>query len=269
MRAPVIIEQIQRSLVGRGYPLSIDGRFGPATLGAIHHALCAANDNGAANDNAPAPAIVYPDDTRLADPKAFFEHLRRGKLLGPVLTNEEVQGCSAIVEACGEDGWPIADVAYALATAYHETAGTMQPVREYGGPAYFTKMYDVTGNRPEMARRHGNTSPGDGPRFCGRGFVQLTWRCNYAKAGAALDVDLVANPDLAMQPAIAAAIMVRGMREGWFTARDLDDDLPRQGPATVEQFARSRDIINGTDKARKIAEEAVTFQAALVAGGWA
>lgn len=216
----------------------------------------------------PAFGPALNASTRLTDGTAFFAHLKRGNTLGPVLTQGEVDGCNAILEACGKAGWPLADTAYALATAYHETAGTMQPVKEYGGPTYFTKMYDVTGGRPELARRHGNINPGDGPRFCGRGYVQLTWRCNYDRAGRALGVDLVANPDLAMRPDIAAGIMVRGMSEGWFTDRDLADDLPRQGPATLEQFVRSRDIINGTDKAEKIAREAMDFQAALVAGGW-
>lgn len=226
-----------------------------------------ANDNAApANDNRPAP--VVPPVTGLADARAFFAHLRWGGLLGPVLSQDEVDGCTAIVSACGADGWPIADVAYALGTAWHETAGTMLPIKEIGGTAYFTRLYDVRGHKPDRARRMGNTAPGDGARYCGRGYVQLTWKVNYARAGEALNVDLVANPDLAMDPAIAAAVMVRGMREGWFTGRDLDDDLPRQGPATLEQFVRSRDIINGTDKAEKIARDAAHFQDALIAGGW-
>jgi hypothetical protein len=63
--------------------------------------------------------------------------------------------------------------------------------------------------------------------------------------------------------------MVGGMREGWFTNRDLDDDLPRSGPASLAQFIASRDIINGRDKQEKIGREAIEFQDALVAGGWA
>lgn len=231
--------------------------------------LAPANDNGRpANDNAPAAAVFLPPSTKLANAGAFYEQLRHGCYLGPVLTVAEVEGCNAIVEACGAARWPLADVAYALATAYHETAGTMQPIREHGGPAYFARMYDIAGARPAKARELGNLQPGDGIRFCGRGYVQLTGRANYAKAGAAIGVDLVAGPDLALRPDVAAEIMVRGMREGWFTGRDLDDDLPRQGAATLEQFVRSRDIINGTDKAAAIAAEAIAFQDALVAGGW-
>lgn len=58
-----------------------------------------------------------------------------------------------------------------LATTKHETASTMQPIDEYGDSAYFTQMHE---NRSDL----GNTEPGDGARFHGRGFVQLTGRLN-------------------------------------------------------------------------------------------
>lgn len=215
---------------------------------------------------AAAPSTA-PVSRGLSEPAAFFNHMRDSKVLGPKLSPDEVNGCGAILEAC--EGWPIADTAYALATAWHETAGTMQPIHEYGGPSYFRKMYDIEGARPAKARELGNTVPGDGVQFAGRGYVQLTGRANYAKASAALGVDLIGNPDRAMEPEIAARIMVQGMRAGWFTARDLDDDLPRSGPATRDQFIRSRDIINGRDKAEAIADAAMVFQEALAKGGWA
>lgn len=212
-----------------------------------------------------APVLV--GKTGLAAPAEFFKRAR-GKDLLDALDQEEVDGCNAILAACGAAVWPIGDTAYALSTSFHETAGTMQPIKEYGGAAYFRRMYDPQGARPKVAAELGNTIPGDGVRFCGRGYVQLTGRRNYTKAGKLLDLDLVGNPDLALRPNTAAAIMVLGMSQGWFTGRDLDDDIPRDGPATLQQFVRSRDIINGTDKADKIAREAMAFQEALQAGGW-
>jgi hypothetical protein len=137
----------------------------------------------------------------LRNPQAFFDALRTG-LLGPTLTAEEVKGTSAIIEAM--EGSPLSWTAYALATAYRETASTMQPIREYGGPVYFTRLYDVTGARAQMALANGNTCAGDGPKYCGRGLVQLTWKNNYKRAGDKCGVDLVANPDLALKPDIAA-----------------------------------------------------------------
>lgn len=196
-------------------------------------------------------------------PSKFFDAMRSG-LMAPTLDNNEVSGSNAILEAMG--GLPIAWCAYALATAFHETAHTMQPIKEYGGDKYFTRMYDITGARPTLARKMGNTAPGDGPRYCGRGYVQLTWKVNYAKAGQKLNVDLVGNPDLAMNADIAALILRHGMREGWFTGKSFQSYLPASGLATAAQFQAARRIINGTDKQALIANYAIEFQKALVAG---
>ncbi len=194
----------------------------------------------------------------------FFNQVRQG-ILGPSLDPGEVQGCETILDAM--IGLPTSWCAYALATAYHETAHTMQPISEVGGPKYFTRMYDVTGARPTMASDMGNTSPGDGPRYCGRGFVQLTWKSNYAKAGAKLGVDLVACPEKAMQPAVAAKIMREGMTNGWFTGKALRHYLPVD-KGLIGQFTSARRIINGTDKATMIAGYAMRFQDALGRSDW-
>lgn len=55
----------------------------------------------------------------------------------------------------------------------------------------------------------GNVEPGDGQRYKGRGFIQLTGRANYANYGRALGLDLIGNPDLALEPVVAAHIMAR------------------------------------------------------------
>jgi putative chitinase len=201
----------------------------------------------------------------LKTPAAFFNHLRAG-LLGPTLSGEEVDGCNKILAAM--EGSPLAWTAYALATAYHETASTMQPIKEYGGQTYFTRMYDVTGARPQLALKYGNTCAGDGPKYCGRGYVQLTWKANYDTASKKCGVDLVAHPDKAMDPAVAAKVMRHGMTEGWFTGKKFSDYLPTKGGATSGQYGRARYIINGTDKAQKIATHALEFEKALKLGGW-
>lgn len=200
------------------------------------------------------------------DRKAFFDACRKG-VMGPALDGDEVSGASAILDSMA--GAPLAATAYALATAWHETAHTMQPIREFGGTAYLRRMYDVEGQNPERARKMGNVNPGDGPRYCGRGYVQLTWRSNYRLAGAKLGYPLEGNPELAMRPDIAAQIMRRGMQEGWFTGKAFSHYLPATGPADRAAFRNARRIINGTDKADLIAGYALQFQAALVAGGWA
>jgi putative chitinase len=201
----------------------------------------------------------------LSKPAAFFDAMRTG-LLGPTLSATEVDGCNAILKAM--EGAPISWAAYALATAFHETASTMQPIREYGGSIYFTRLYDVSGSRPQLAVKMGNTCAGDGPKYCGRGYVQLTWKNNYARAGKECGVDLVQNPDIAMRPDIAAKIMRQGMERGWFTGKGFSDYLPRSGHADRASFTNARRIINGTDRAAQIADHALKFQAALDLGGW-
>lgn len=202
--------------------------------------------------------------TKLTDSGAFFATLRTSRLLGASIEQSEVDGCNAVLAACGSDGWGPKWTAYALATAYHETAGTMLPIREYGSNQYLTMNYDITGNNPARARKMGNTAAGDGVRYCGRGYVQLTWKNNYAKAERELDEPFVAEPTLAMRPDLAAKIMVRGMREGWFTGKNLGHYIT---VANVD-YVNARRVINGTDKAAKIAGHAKIFQAALEAGGW-
>lgn len=199
----------------------------------------------------------------LSHPAAFFSAIREGSALGPVLSSSEVEGCQAILAAC--DGLPVSWAAYCLATAVVETAGTMQPIGEIGGNAYFTRRYDIAGQNPAKARELGNLSPGDGARYKGRGYVQLTGRVNYQRAARELALPLLLDPDLALQPDVAAKIMRRGMTEGWFTGRTLSVLPP---VADFEQFKKARRIINGNDRAAEIAEHAIEFQSALMAGGW-
>ncbi|MBI1682369.1 glycoside hydrolase family 19 protein [Caulobacter hibisci] len=207
--------------------------------------------------------------TGLTKPKAFFDYLRANDMLGPVLTADEVEGLNVITAAAGLAGWPASWTAYALATAYHETAHTMQPVKEIGGPDYFRRRYDISGQRPDIARTLGNTQIGDGAKYAGRGYVQVTGRANYDRARRELGQPLVDRPDLAMNDAIAAAIMVKGMAEGWFTGRSLKSYLTTTTAGTRAQFVEARRIINGQDRAGDIADYALAFQKALQAGGWA
>jgi len=176
----------------------------------------------------------------------FYNTLRRsfGKM-----KQSQVDGINMLLTAT--DGQPVMHRAYMLATAWHETARTMQPITEYGGVRYFDK-YD-TG---KLAKALGNTpeADGDGYKYRGRGYVQITGAANYRKAGKALGVDLIARPDEALQPALAARIMVRGMNEGWFTGKKLSD---------YNNYRDMRRVVNGTDKADEIAKYAYVFSAAL------
>ena len=181
--------------------------------------------------------------------KAFFDSIR--PMFGGQLTASQVSGLETLVAAT--EGLPVTHRAYLLATSYHETAHTMQPITEYGGRKYFDK-YD-TG---KLAKALGNTpeADGDGFKYRGRGYVQITGRANYAKAGKALGVDLIGNPEMALQPTIAALILVRGCSDGWFTGKKLYDYLPGD-------YVGARRVVNGIDKAKEIAGYAARFEAAL------
>ncbi len=208
----------------------------------------------------PVPAAPAGAGTvELDNPKAFFDSVRECNVLGSTLKPDQVTGLQAVLAAAKEAGWPLAFTAYALATACHETNCTMQPVRE----AYWLSE----GWRRANLRYY---------PFYGRGYVQLTWKANYERADRELGLDgrLNDNLDLAMAPDIAAKIMVKGMQEGWFCADragqryTLARHLPTTGAASQAQFKEARRIINGTDKAAKIADEAIKFQTALQAGEW-
>jgi putative chitinase len=198
-------------------------------------------------------------------PRIFFDRVRAG-ILGPTLDAGEVAGCEAIIAAFA--GSPIADVAYALGTAFLETGGTMQPIMERGGPKYFHRMYDIQGDRPKKARELGNLSPGDGVKYPGRGYPQTTGKRNYALAEKVFGIPFVSNPDLMMVSENAAKVMAHFMKGGLFTGKKLADFLPRTGPANLAQFKKSRPIINGTDRAADVAAFAMQFQTALQAGGY-
>ncbi len=189
----------------------------------------------------------------------FFGEVRHSLFNGK-LTRTQVSGMEFILEQWDETGFTNRQwLAYALATVFHETAFTMQPIRERGGAAYFRRMYDIRGNRPNKARELGNLSPGDGVKYAGRGYVQLTGRTNYRRASQALGIDFVRQPDLAMEPANAAFIMFQGMKDGWFTGKGFEDYLnDRQC-----DYRNARRIINGIDRADMIAAYAIRFEAAL------
>jgi hypothetical protein len=79
----------------------------------------------------------------------------------------------------------------------------------------------------------------------------------------------VEDPDRALEPGVAAEVLERGLREGWFTGRKLMDVLPLGGRATRAQFVAARRVVNGQDRASLIADYALRFQDALLAGGCA
>lgn len=149
-----------------------------------------------------------------------------------------------IIAACKKEGLLRNQAAYVLATAYHETAHTMKPVREYGGETYLKKKAYYP--------------------YVGMGYVQLTWLANYQKASKKLGVDFVKNPRLLLKAEYAAPILVIGSRDGWFTGKKLSDYIT----ISRSDFTGARKIINGTDRAKAIAELAIGYDTLLKQDGY-
>lgn len=194
--------------------------------------------------------------------KAKFFKSVRDSLFNGTMTQKQVEGIELIYDSATEKGWLKSWIAYALATAYHETAKTMQPISEYGNNGYFENNYGCMGKNPTRAKLMGNTNLGDGIKYRGRGYVQLTWKNNYKQAGDYLGVDLVNNPDLALDKEVATKILIWGMLKGKFTGKKLSDYLP-VNHGGYAQFMLARNIINGRDKAALIAGYALKFQEAM------
>ena len=207
----------------RRHGLTVDGDPGPNTIAALP----------------PSRVIVRT----LKAPAAFFSGVRDA--FG-VMDQDQVDGFNVLLTAMAE--WPVTWAAYGLATAWHETAHTMQPIAEYGRG---------------KGRKYGAPGRNRGQVAYGRGYVQLTWDDNYERADGELGLNgaLIADYNLAMKPDIAARILVRGMAEGWFTGKANRDYLPGD-------YVGARRIINGSDRAEMIAGHARAFQAALINGGW-
>lgn len=140
---------------------------------------------------------------------------------------------AAIRVECERQGLILPEqIAYVLATVEWETGRTFQPVRE----AYWKSE--------EWRRQHLRYYP-----YYGRGYVQLTWEANYRKYSTIMGLDLVGQPDLALQPEVALFILVHGFRTGAFTGRKLADYVNEAGC----DFVQARRCINGLDKAAEIA----------------
>lgn len=136
--------------------------------------------------------------------------------------------------------------AYMLATSYHETAKTMQPIEEYGKGR----------GRPYGSKLKQNRKPYEYPDkiYYGRGDVQLTWYENYELMGRLLNIPLLEKPELALEPDISAEIMIEGMMHGKsnrgdFTGVSLETYFNKYRNDPVQ----ARRVVNGLDQANKIA----------------
>lgn len=181
------------------------------------------------------------------------------------LSQSQVSGLNTLLSFIESDLTltDIRHVAYMLATVKHECADTWQPIVERGAKAYFWK-YDP---HTKLGSRLGNVIIGDGYRYRGRGYVQITGRANYrrltdvlSKAIDWVPVNYLVNlPDKALEPEIAYQIMSVGMRNGLFTGKKLNDYINDEGC----DYRNARRTINGLDRAELIAGYAQSIEKVL------
>lgn len=171
--------------------------------------------------------------------KGGFDILR--KAFGS-LNQQHVDNINLIVSTAQDNNLDYNQTAYCLATAWHETNATMLPVVE----AYWLSE--------SWRKKNLRYYP-----YHGRGYVQLTWEKNYKKAGDILGFDFVKNPSWVQIPKYAAAILVAGSRDGWFTIYSLKDFINKK----EKDYVGARKVINGTDDAKLIAGYARIFEKAL------
>lgn len=184
------------------------------------------------------------------DRKQFFDGIK--DRIDATLDQQQVNGLEFLLTAIENDPiWTdIRHIAYALATTFHETAGSFQPVEEgyYLGSKAKVKAFQKT------LRYY---------PYYGRGYVQLTWETvkipNYSKVSKALGIDFVKNPDLVMKPEYAYSIMAIGMHQGWFTGKKFSNYIS----GSKCDYVGARRIINGDDKAGLITGYAKSFEQIL------
>lgn len=178
------------------------------------------------------------------DRKIFFDCVRNYPSTGK-LSKHQVEGMEIILNEweqrqLQDTRW----LAYILATAYHETAFTMEPIDEYG---------------KGRGREYGTPDPETGQVYYGRGFVQVTWKANYLRFSELLGIDLLSQPELALEQSIATSILFEGMINGLFTGKALRHYFREES-----DWYNARRIVNRLDRAEQIARYGRAFWYALL-----
>ena len=184
--------------------------------------------------------------------KSFYDSIRPSLFKGKI-SAKQFQGIEAIIAEynrfCLNDPRKLA---YVLATAYHESAMSMQPIPEYGKGA----KYDY-GKKLKMSRKTYTTPD---KLYYGRGLVQLTWYENYQAMGKFLSMPLLEDPDLLLDMEVSVRVLFTGMIRGMFTGKSLSTYFT----ADKTDWVNARRIINGTDVADRIANYAKIFYNAIL-----
>ena len=228
------LKELQRALGLLGYPVGdIDGLIGSRTRTAW-----AEFKTDVFQGN---PTLIGEGSVRALQEKLDALSTQTSGSLSDTSTKEDV--ISAIKNECKAQGIGLnSQIAYVLATTEWETAQTFKPVKE----AFWLSE--------DWRRNNLRYYP-----YYGRGYVQITWKENYKKFSDILGIDLVGNPDLAMNPNIALFILVYGFKTGAFTGRKITDYITQQNV----NFYDARLCINAHDHAIEIRALAEKYQSQL------
>lgn len=166
--------------------------------------------------------------------------------------NNQLEHEQKIIQECLKQGVTNApQIAYILATASHES------------DRFATQEEYASGADYEGRRDLGNTQPGDGKRFKGRGYVQLTGRKNYQLYSQKVGKDLVGNPGIVSQDQdLSRFILVDGMLNGQFTGARLGSYVTED----KTDYVGARAVVNGSDQNIKIANLAGQYETRLRTG---
>jgi len=160
--------------------------------------------------------------------------------------------------ALNDERW----LAYALATAWHETGTRMEPVREgfCDTDACAVKAVTRLFEKKKIKRNYALPHP-NGNSYFGRGLVQITHGVNYERVGKAIGLGtrLFDNPSLALDLPTSVKILFVGMVDGLFSGKKLADYFNN----VRTDWVNARRIVNVLDKADRIAGHARKFLVCL------
>jgi predicted chitinase len=136
---------------------------------------------------------------------------------------------------------------FGITSYLREAAFLAQLSHESGELRYMEEI--ASGAAYEGRKDLGNTQPGDGKRYKGRGPIQLTGRANYKKYGELLGLDLINNPEQAATPEVGFRIAAL-----FWKSRGLNELADQQDFKTITK--RINGGLNGYDDRKKYYERA-------------
>jgi putative chitinase len=177
--------------------------------------------------------------------------------IAPRVSGNKAVSQAAIITSIGDTLGNVLD-SYAINTRFRIVHFLAQLAHESDG--FCTTQEYASGAAYEGRRDLGNTQPGDGRRFKGRGLIQLTGRANYHTLGGKLGVDLEANPEMAAEPKMSLRIACE-----YWKSRKINPPADNDDLITVTKLVNGG--LNGLDQRRDYLVKAKAALARLEATG--